>query len=89
MNCHEWHMLLCSLSLSLSLSLSPLSLSLSLSLSLRPVFQDLTERQGQRWGLAQCSPELREAAFGVWDDSREALDQIVVERTKEEGEAFG
>ena len=80
----------CYFVLSRSLCLFLLSpLSLSLSLSLRPVFQDLTERQGQRWGLAQCSPELREAAFGVWDDSREALDQIVVERTKEEGEAFG
>lgn len=46
--------------------------------ALPPVFQELTERQGQVWALAECSEQLREAAFQIWDESRQKLDDLLV-----------
>ncbi|MDH3691023.1 MAG: hypothetical protein OEU36_16365 [Gammaproteobacteria bacterium] len=43
--------------------------------SLPPVFREITESLLQEWGLAECSDELREAAFHIWDASREELDR--------------
>ncbi|MDH3713870.1 MAG: hypothetical protein OET44_08505 [Gammaproteobacteria bacterium] len=48
--------------------------------SLPPVFQQITASLSQVWGLADCSPELREAAFDIWDQSREGLDRRLVSR---------
>ncbi len=41
---------------------------------LPPIFRDITEDQLQNWALAECSEALREAAFGIWDQTREPLD---------------
>jgi len=46
-----------------------------------PIFLQLTMRQQQRWGVADCPAELRQRAFDTWNDSREALDAAVVKRS--------
>lgn len=48
--------------------------------ALPPIFQQITDQQRQRWRQAECSQELREAAFHIWDQSREDLDRRIVER---------
>jgi cytosine deaminase len=48
--------------------------------SLPPVFRQITESLSQVWGLADCSQELREAAFEIWDGSRLVLDRRIVSR---------
>jgi len=52
---------------------------------LPPVFLGMTEAAGQVWGEAECSAPLRQAAFDVWNESQEALDQKVVERSTGKG----
>jgi len=42
--------------------------------SLPPVFQRITEHRGQVWKSANCSEDLRKAAFHIWDRSRQELD---------------
>eukprot|EP00927_Polykrikos_kofoidii_P058154 TRINITY_DN52507_c0_g1_i1.p1 TRINITY_DN52507_c0_g1~~TRINITY_DN52507_c0_g1_i1.p1 ORF type:complete len:233 (+),score=36.92 TRINITY_DN52507_c0_g1_i1:70-699(+) len=49
--------------------------------SLPPVFQQLTQRQQQNWGKADCSPAFQALAFDIWDSTREALDTQVVVRS--------
>lgn len=51
--------------------------------SLPPIFKQLTDAQQQDWAVAQCPEPLRRAAFHIWDASREALDQKLVDRTKD------
>jgi cytosine deaminase len=43
--------------------------------SLPPIFRTISEEQGQVWGLAECSPALRAAAFRIWSESRPGLDR--------------
>lgn len=42
--------------------------------SLPPIFRELTERKKQQWKLADCSEELREASYHIWDLSRGDFD---------------
>jgi cytosine deaminase len=42
---------------------------------LPPVFRTITEHQHQIWGPADCSEELRTAAFRIWMESRDRLEQ--------------
>ena len=42
---------------------------------LPPVFRTITEHQHQLWAQADCSDTLREAAFRIWVESRDRLDQ--------------
>jgi cytosine deaminase len=42
---------------------------------LPPVFRTITEHQRQVWGPAECSEELRVAAFRIWMESRDRLEQ--------------
>ena len=44
---------------------------------LPPTFRSIIRAQGQRWGAADCSDELRAAAFGIWVESRASLGQWV------------
>jgi cytosine deaminase len=48
--------------------------------SLPPVFRQITQSLSQVWGLADCSPRLREAAFEIWDGSRQVLDRRLISR---------
>lgn len=41
---------------------------------LPPIFRDITEDHSQNWALAECSDELRDAAFRIWDQTRASLD---------------
>ena len=49
--------------------------------ALPPIFQKMTKDQGQTWRPADCAPELRDAAFEIWDQSRATLDQKIIRRT--------
>jgi len=42
---------------------------------LPPTFRAIIRSQGQVWQPAECSHELREAAFEIWLESRNRLDQ--------------
>ena len=53
--------------------------------ALPPIFQRITEDQKQVWGAAECSEELRSAAFDIWDDSREMLDRRLPSRNNRAG----
>jgi tRNA(adenine34) deaminase len=44
---------------------------------LPPTFRSIIRSQGQVWGAADCSDGLREAAFGIWVESRGSLGQWV------------
>jgi len=48
--------------------------------SLPPKIQQISEDLFQLWGLAECSEELREAAFHIWDQNRAEIDRRIVER---------
>ena len=48
--------------------------------SLPPIFQQISEDQSQVWRQAECSEDLREAAFQIWDQSRVELDQRIISR---------
>lgn len=50
--------------------------------SLPPVFQQITQNLSQVWGPAECSEELREVAFHIWDQSRVELDRRIISRGK-------
>ena len=50
--------------------------------SLPPIFKQLSKQQGQQWQVADCSKDLRAAAFDIWDASRAQLDEKVVNRSK-------
>jgi tRNA(adenine34) deaminase len=50
--------------------------------SLPPKLQQISEDLSQAWELAECSDELREAAFHIWEQSREVVDRRIVERGK-------
>jgi tRNA(adenine34) deaminase len=41
--------------------------------NLPPIFRTITEHQEQAWGSAECSEELRVAAFKIWIESRDRL----------------
>lgn len=41
--------------------------------SLPPTFRSIMRGEGQVWGAADCSTELRAAAFRIWGESREIL----------------
>ena len=47
---------------------------------LPPIFKKITRDNGQVWGLADCSQALRDAAFHIWDDSRDELDRRLAVR---------
>ena len=49
---------------------------------LPPVFREISESQGQVWGLAECSAKLRDAAFHIWDQSRPGLDNRLASRQR-------
>lgn len=40
---------------------------------LPPIFRTITEHHEQVWGSAECSEELRAAAFKIWMESRDLL----------------
>jgi len=42
---------------------------------LPPTFRAIIRSEGQRWGVAECSEELRTAAFDIWVESRQRLGQ--------------
>lgn len=42
---------------------------------LPPIFRTITEHQEQVWAPADCSDELRVAAFRIWMESRDSLDR--------------
>jgi tRNA(adenine34) deaminase len=44
---------------------------------LPPTFRAIIQSQGQVWGAADCSDELRAAAFRIWVESRASLGQWV------------
>ena len=48
--------------------------------SLPPIFQNLIRNQSQMWGPAECSKELREAAFHISDQTRLQLENRIVSR---------
>ena len=48
--------------------------------SLPPKIQQISADLSQVWGLAECSRELREAAFHIWDQNRAEIDRRIVER---------
>jgi tRNA(adenine34) deaminase len=50
--------------------------------SLPPILQKISADLSQVWGLAECSDELREAAFQVWEQCREDVDRQIVEHGK-------
>ena len=50
--------------------------------SLPPKLQEISKDLSQVWGLAECSNELREAAFQIWEQCREEVDRRIVERGK-------
>ena len=47
---------------------------------LPPVYGDIMRGLDQRFAPADCSDELRKAAFEIWDASRDALDARVTAR---------
>lgn len=49
---------------------------------LPPVFRKITNHRQQVWETARCSEELRDAAFHIWDRSREELDKKLPGRKK-------
>lgn len=49
---------------------------------LPPVFRSITEHQDQVWGPAECSDELRVAAFKIWTESRERLEHVIADGLK-------
>jgi len=48
--------------------------------ALPPIFREITEDQNQVWGRAECSEDLRRAAFHIWDQSRDELDRRLPSR---------
>lgn len=48
--------------------------------NLPPIFRTIIESQQQIWGPAECSEELRAAAFEIWIESRDRLDQWLPSR---------
>lgn len=46
---------------------------------LPPVFRTITEHQDQVWGPADCSDELRVAAFKIWTESRDRLKHVMAD----------
>ena len=47
--------------------------------SLPPKLQEISKDLSQVWALAECSSELREAAFQIWEQCREDVDRRIVE----------
>lgn len=47
--------------------------------SLPPKLQEISEELSQDWGLADCSKELRDAAFQILEQTREIVDRRIVE----------
>ena len=50
--------------------------------SLPPKLVEISEDLSQVWELAECSNELREAAFQIWEQCREDVDRRIVEHGK-------
>lgn len=46
---------------------------------LPPVFRTIAEHHGQVWTRADCSDDLREAAFRIWDESRNQRTDPVIQ----------
>lgn len=56
--------------------------------ALPPVFRTITEHQEQVWRPADCSDDLRVAAFKIWVESRDRLEHVMADglkRRPEEG----
>jgi len=50
--------------------------------SLPPTLRQISKDLSQVWGLAECSNELREAAFHIWEQNRAEIDRRIVEHGK-------
>ena len=57
--------------------------------SLPTIFQEISNRLGQVWRPADCSPGLRDAAFQIWEASSVAHDPLTLHRPRRRGWGLG